>query len=93
MDVQIEHDEARGEFAAVVDGRKSFLRYARVGDGTLDLRSTFVHPDLRGRGLGEKLVRRALDHARANDLDVIPTCWFVDTVVARHPGYRELIRP
>jgi uncharacterized protein len=91
LQVEIEHDEARGQFVAVVDGRKSYLRYTYEPDGTLNLLTTYVHPDIRGRGVGEKLVARALDYAREKGCDVVPTCWFVDTVVARHPEYRDLL--
>lgn len=91
MTVEIEHEEGSGEFVARVEGRDSVLRYARVDERTLDLRSTFVHPEQRGRGIGEKLVTKALDYAREHGCRVIPTCWFVDTVVRRHPEYRELL--
>jgi hypothetical protein len=92
MHIEVEHDERQQRFIARLDGLESYLRYARAAEDALDLRSTFVHPDVRGRGVGMALVRRALDHARQNGLGVIPTCWFVETVVDRHPAYRDLLR-
>ena len=50
-----------------------------------------MHPALRGHGVGEKLVRQALEWAREEGLRVIPSCWFVDTVVRRHPEYETLL--
>lgn len=91
MIVDVEHDEERQQFVARVEGKNGFLRYARVDERTVDLRTTWVHPELRGRMVGETLVKRALEWARENGYAVIPTCWFVDTVVERNPGYRDLL--
>jgi predicted GNAT family acetyltransferase len=91
MDVEIVHEPTRGRFVVLVDGRESQLVYLRLDDAVVDFRSTFVHPALRGRGVGDKLIRHALDWARAEGLKVVPTCWFVDTVVRRHPEYASII--
>lgn len=91
MHVEISHRPDQNQFVATAEGKDSFLRYSPVGEDTLDLVSTFVHRELRGRGVGEKLVQRALDYARQEGLQVIPTCWFVDTVMERHPEYKDLV--
>ena len=91
MEFQIRHEERDRRFVATADGLEGYLRYRPAGSDTLDLVSTFVPPELRGRGMGESLVKAALDHARERGYDVIPTCWFVDTVLDRNPGYRELL--
>jgi predicted GNAT family acetyltransferase len=90
MHVEVRHEPERAQFVAEADGTRSYLRYV-LARATLDLVSTYVHPDVRGRRVGESLVIRALDFARENGYEVIPTCWFVDTVVRRHPGYRDLL--
>jgi predicted GNAT family acetyltransferase len=90
MYVEVRHEPERNQFVADAGGTRSYLRYVLARD-TLDLMSTYVHPDVRGRRVGESLVLRALEFARQNGYEVIPTCWFVDTVVRRHPGYRELL--
>ena len=90
MQLDIRHEPERYRFVVEVEGTTSYVRYA-IGPGTLDLLSTYVHPDVRGRFVGEKLVKRALEYARENGYEVIPTCWFVDTVVRRNPQYKELL--
>ena len=91
MPIEIRHDEAERKFVLPTEAGDAYLSYAPAGEGVLDFRSTFVPPDARGRFLGSKIVRHALDHARANGLKVIPSCWFVGTVVERHPEYRTLL--
>ena len=88
--MEIRHDTERQKFVAHVEGRNSYLLYREEGP-LLDLLSTFVAPEVRGRRIGEKLVLTALEYARERGLQVIPTCWFVDTVVARHAEYQDLL--
>jgi predicted GNAT family acetyltransferase len=63
---------------------------SRSSRGSSISAALYVDPGLRGHGVGEKLVRQALDWAREEGLG-IPSCWFVDTVVRRHPEYEPLL--
>jgi predicted GNAT family acetyltransferase len=91
VDVEVVHEPARRRFVARAGERESQLVYLRLEQDVVDFRSTYVDPTLRGHGVGEKLVRRALEWARDEGLKVIPSCWFVDTVVRRHPEYEALL--
>lgn len=91
MDVEVVHEPARKRFVVRSGEKESHLFYIRLNDDVVDFRSTFVHPTLRGQGVGEELVRTGLEWARAHRLRVIPTCWFVETIVRRHPEYRPLL--
>jgi len=56
---------------------------------------TFTHtatqPELRGNGLAGRVVRQALDDARAASLRVVPKCWYVAQFIDRHPEYRDIL--
>jgi len=91
--MDIRHDTERQRFVVQVDGTEGTLDYRRLDDHTLDFRSTFVPRELRGRGIGERLVLYGLDHAREHGQKVVPTCPFVGRVVDDHPEYRDLISP
>jgi len=73
----IRHDRMNGRFWTVVEDRESYLLYAPAGEHALDFKSTFVDPAVRGRGVGNALVQEAVSYARANQMEIIPTCWFV----------------
>jgi predicted GNAT family acetyltransferase len=45
---------------------------------------------LRGRGLGYRLVRGALDEVRRLNLKVVPECWFVREVIERNAEFQDL---
>ena len=89
--LEIRHDEAQRKFVVRTDAGEAYLLYAPAGEATLDFQSTYVPFEARGRFLGSKIVRYALDYARDHGYRVIPTCWFVGTVVERHPEYRTLL--
>lgn len=91
MDVAVENDEKGRQFHAEIDGHRAHLDYVKQQDGTLNLVHTEVDPALRGQGVGEALVRHALDAARSGGVKVIPTCPFVKKFVERHPEYRDLV--
>jgi predicted GNAT family acetyltransferase len=57
---------------------------------------TFTHTEvpgaLWGQGIGSRLVRGALEAARAQHLKVVPRCSFVSAYLGKHPEFNDLIR-
>jgi hypothetical protein len=76
----VQHDPDR-RFFVELNGDVAYLAYKRVDEKTVDYISTYVPATLRGRGLGERLVRHALDWANEHGQKVIPTCTFVQKFV------------
>ena len=92
MEIEIRHDPEGERFVAKLEeGPEARLQYAHAGPKTVDFLSTYVPPAYRGRRIGDRLVLQALDWAREKGYRVIPTCWFVGTMVERHPEYQELM--
>jgi len=71
-------------FELVVDGETAFLVYERT-PRSLVLVHTEVPPALRGRHLGDLLVKAAIDAARAERLQVVAVCPFVKAYLKKHP--------
>src|SRR4051794_33248283 len=84
------HDTTARRFEIVLDGHRSELDYEEDGD-SVAMTHTFVPPELRGRGLAEKLTRAALDWARGDKKRVVPACSYVAVFIQRHPEYRDLV--
>lgn len=91
MERGVVHEPARGRFVDRSGGSESQLSYVAGGEGIVEFASTWVDPSARGRGVGEGLVLTALEWAEGEGLKVIPTCWFVRTVVGRNPEYQPLL--
>lgn len=89
--IVVRHNAAEHRFEAQVDGYLAVAEYERDGS-RLIMTHTFVPPELRGRGLAEKLVRPALDYARNEGLNVVPACSYVAAFIQRHPKYQALVQ-
>jgi predicted GNAT family acetyltransferase len=94
-DVQIVHVPEQDRWEAVrgdgADARAvGFLSY-ELRDGVLDMQHTVVDPAMRGHGLGGRLVEAGLRHARAEGLQVRPTCPFIPPYMAQHPEHLDLM--
>ena len=84
------HNERSGRFEMPVQGKLCVAAY-RMIDGVMWLTHTEVPPHLQGRGHAAKVVRAALDHARAHGLKVRPACSYVHSYMRRHPETRDLM--
>lgn len=87
---EVHHNPAAHRYEIALSGTMAVLDYTRDGD-RLVLTHTFVPPELRGQGLAEKLVRRALDDARAQSLRIVPACSYVGVFIQRNPAYQDLV--
>ena len=80
----VTHNEANGQFEIALGNKKALLQYHRT-DHSITLVHTEVPQASRGRGLGNQLIRAALDYAQFNRLKVIPVCPFVQAYLKKHP--------
>ena len=67
-------------------GHEFGLLTYREQPGQIELVHTEVPPSQRGKGIGKKIVKSALEYARQNQLQVIPSCRFVQAYLKRHPA-------
>ena len=86
----VRHNAAEHRFEMEVEGELSVADYEIRGEQMI-FTHTFVPPALRGRGIAEKLVRAALEHARTERLRVVPACSYVEVFIERHAEYRPLL--
>lgn len=89
-DGEVWNNESASRYECTVDGHVSVADY-RLADGVMALTHTVVPPELRGRGIAEKLVRAALADARASNLKVAPACSYVAVFIQRHAEFQDLV--
>ena len=91
MDLKIQHDLEAKRFFAIIDGKEAHLDYGISPDGkTLDYFSTFVPSELRGKQIGDKIVKFALDYAKDNNFKVLPSCPFVKVIIEHNDEYKSI---
>jgi uncharacterized protein len=87
--MDIKHDESGKRFSTALDGDEAYVSYAQEGD-VIDLQHTIVPAAHENKGIGSALVKHALDHARAKNLKVRPTCPFVSAYIEKNADYADL---
>jgi AcrR family transcriptional regulator len=90
--LSVVHDEERARYVASVGGRVAgSLSYQPAGMLVV-LTRTDLSPGFDAHGVGDALVRRALDDVRAHGARrVVPLCHFVAWWVGRHPECADLL--
>jgi predicted GNAT family acetyltransferase len=88
--LQVVHQQARSRFQIDLGGQPAVADYIRSGD-CVSLNHTMVPYAHRGKGIAAKLVREALNWARAEGLTVRPQCSYVGHFIDQNPEYRELL--
>jgi predicted GNAT family acetyltransferase len=87
--VEVVRNEDEGRWEADLGGALALLTYDER-EGKLYLLHTEVPPEAEGQGIGGKLVKAALEHARGAGLKVVPFCAFAKAYMQRHKEYDDL---
>jgi predicted GNAT family acetyltransferase len=90
--VEREDGPSKGRYRLVVDGIEAEMTYSRAGDGLIIIDHTEVPAALRGRKVGERLVRQAIEDARRDGVEIIPLCPFAKAQIGRHPEWQDVLR-
>ena len=68
------------------------MTYSRAGEGLIIIDHTEVPAALRGRKVGERLVRQAIEDARREGVAIIPLCPFAKAQIGRHPEWQDVLQ-
>lgn len=90
MSTEVRDNPEQQRFELDTDSGPAVALYRWDGD-IMIIFHTEVPRELRGRGIGDELVRGVLDDARRRKIKVVPLCWFVREFVERNPAYRDLM--
>ena len=92
-DEEVERDDGatKGRYRIVVEGIEAEMTYSRAGEGLIIIDHTDVPAALRGRKVGERLVRRAVEDARRDGVAILPLCPFAKAQIDRHPEWQDVL--
>jgi predicted GNAT family acetyltransferase len=90
----VERDDgpSKGRYRMIIDGVEAELTYSRAGEGLIIIDHTEVPAVLRGRKVGERLVREAVEDARRDGIAIIPLCPFAKAQFDRRPEWQDVLR-
>jgi predicted GNAT family acetyltransferase len=91
-DIQREERGASGgRWVVVVDGNEAEMTYSRASASMIIIDHTGVPDALRGRGVGQALVLRAVEDARREGFKILPLCTFAKAQFDRHADWRDVL--
>ena len=90
--VEREDGGSKGRYRLVIDGVQAEMTYSRAGPALIIIDHTEVPAALRGRKVGERLVRKAIEDARREGVSIIPLCPFAKAQIDRHPEWQDVLR-
>jgi predicted GNAT family acetyltransferase len=91
-EVTVQNNAVSRSYDALVEGEiAGSIVYEHAGDRRVVFTHTFVDPRFRGHGVGNVLVRGALDDVRAMGMTLTNFCDFVARYIDAHPEYADLL--
>lgn len=91
MAYQIKHLPEKGRFETDSKGYTAYCEYNRRGD-VMTILHTIVPPPIQNEGVGSELMQSLIDFAEEHALEIIPSCYFAQVWLKRHPEYQKLVR-
>jgi predicted GNAT family acetyltransferase len=92
IEVRREQSPTKGRYVAVVDGHEAEMTYSRAGEGLIIIDHTSVPDALRGRSVGQALVKKAVEDARAEGKKILPLCPFAKAQIGKHVEWQDVLQ-
>ncbi len=91
-EVKLEIDDKKGYFHIDVDGKQEGkMTFVFAGEDKIIIDHTEVNPGNEGKGFGKKMVTKAVEYARGNNIKIIPLCPFAKSVFDKVPEFRDVL--
>lgn len=85
-------NDQKGKFVIQEDGEEAgFITYENKGDNKIATDETRVYEKFEGKGLAKKLVMKAVEYARENNLKIIPVCPYVEHRFKKDEEIRDVL--
>ncbi len=92
MNVERIENNSKGAFIIKLNNeRLAEMTYSKAGDKLIIIDHTEVSDTLRGKGAGKQLVTAAVEHARKNQLKILPLCPFAKSVFDKTPQFEDVL--
>ncbi len=92
MNIQNEEQGAKGAFFIEKDGEWiAEMTYRKMGADRIIIDHTEVDDQLKGKGVGKKLVEAGVNFARENNLKIVPQCVFAKKIIDRIPEFQDVL--
>jgi len=92
MQILFEQSDSKGSFFIDDNGELlAIMTFSRAGEHLLIIDHTEVSDALRGKNVGKQLMASAVEHARKNNLKILPLCPFAKSVFEKVKEYQDVL--
>ena len=91
-EVQLEISERKGFFYIAINGNtEAKMTFVFAGPHKIIIDHTEVNEGNNGKGFGQKMVAKAIEYARENEIKIVPLCPFAKKVFDKTPEYQDVL--
>jgi len=91
-EVHLKINDNNGFFYIDIDGKhEAIMTFVFAGADKIIIDHTEVKPGNEGKGFGKKMVAKAVEYARENEIKIIPLCPFAKSVFEKIPEFRDVL--
>lgn len=91
-EVQLKIEGKKGFFYIEIEGKQeAMMTFVFAGEDKIIIDHTEVNPRNEGKGFGKKMVTKAVEYARENNLKIIPLCPFAKSVFDKVAEFRDVL--
>ena len=91
-EIKLEIKDNRGQFTLFIDGKEQgLMTFIFAGAEKIIIDHTEVFPGNEGKGLGKKLVAKAVETSREKHWKIIPLCPFAKKVIDKTPEFQDVL--
>lgn len=92
-EIKVERNGRQGMyFMPLPDADPARLTFVETAPGHITIDYSWVPPQYRGRGVALKLVKKAVEDARAQGFTVTPLCGYVASEFRHHPDWADVLK-
>jgi predicted GNAT family acetyltransferase len=91
-DIILEQTESKGRYAYRVGDDEAEMTFSKAGASLIIIDHTAVPDAFRGQGVGQALVLRGVEDARAAGKKILPLCPFAAAQFRRHPDWADVLQ-
>lgn len=91
-EIVFEDGASKGRYIYRTDAGSAEMTFSRVNPKLIIIDHTEVADRLRGLGVGQALVLRAVEDARASGSQILPLCPFAAAQFRRHPDWADVLQ-
>ena len=93
MNVQLHLEDSKGSaYTGELSNPSAQMEFSIAGPHLIIISHTEVNESLRGQGVGRQLLQKVVEHARANEIKIMPLCPYAKSVFDKDASIGDVLK-